>query len=422
MPLSRHNSTSALLVTDRGLSPPSGSARLGLGDEARLAAMYRDIVAAYPELIGYPASVDFGLPAAAAPFLGLSLNNIGDPYQLARCAHHTKGLEQEVVAFFADLFRAGPGEVWGYVTGGGSEGNQYGLYVARERHPGAVCYYSAAAHYSVPHALHLLRIRGVAVAAQPSGEMDYAALEAAAVAQPGPAAIAVATVGTTLTEARDDVRQIRAALVAAGVRDIFVHCDGALAAPYAALLDPRHPFDFGDGCDAIAVSGHKFFGVTMPCGVVLVRRAHRDRVAGDIVPYLGTHAATISGSRSGHTPILLWCALKAHGIDGLRQRALDGMRLAEYATDRLSQLGWPAWRNPGALTVVLATPPPLVTARWMMPAGGAWSHLVCMPGMTAVQVDGFIADLVAVCDIPPSRVPDMADAAAGYGGLHERAR
>ena len=41
--------------------------------------------------------------------------------------------------------------------------------------------------------------------------------------------------------------------------------------------DPQ-AFGFDAGVDSIAVSGHKFIGSPMPCGVVLARRRHVDRV------------------------------------------------------------------------------------------------------------------------------------------------
>ena len=43
--------------------------------------------------------------------------------------------------------------------------------------------------------------------------------------------------------------------------------------------EPRPAFDFADGADSIAISGHKSFGSPMPCGVVVVKKSNRDRIA-----------------------------------------------------------------------------------------------------------------------------------------------
>ena len=55
--------------------------------------------------IGYPAAVDYDYKEVY-PLLDFALNNVGDPYVTSNDMQ-TKVFEQEVVKFFADLFRAG---------------------------------------------------------------------------------------------------------------------------------------------------------------------------------------------------------------------------------------------------------------------------------------------------------------------------
>jgi histidine decarboxylase len=93
--------------------------------------------------------------------------------------------------------------------------------------------------------------------------------------------------------------------------------------------------------------------------------------------------------------LLLWYAIRRHGISGLRRRAEQSRSMAAYALRRLSKAGWPAYRNPHAFTVVLRTPPPAVTARWVLASSDGWSHIVCMPGVTRDQIDEFVEDLHA---------------------------
>src|ERR1700744_2867884 len=97
--------------------------------------------------IGYPANVDFDYKELL-PLLKHPLNNVGDPMIPSTYNLTSTNLEIEVLEFFANLFRAKPGEWWGYVTNGGSESNLYGLYVARELYSKAIVYYSEATHYS----------------------------------------------------------------------------------------------------------------------------------------------------------------------------------------------------------------------------------------------------------------------------------
>ena len=78
------------------------------------------------------------------------------------------------------------------------------------------------------------------------------------------------------------------------IENRYIHCDAALCGGYAAFLDPPPAWNFEDGADSIAISGHKFLGSPIPCGIVLARRAHVDRI-GHSVAYIGSVDTTISG-------------------------------------------------------------------------------------------------------------------------------
>ena len=345
--------------------------------------------------IGFPGSVDFDY-GPLLPFFGYLLNNVGDPFVDCVGRAHTKHIERDVVDFFADLFRAPLDDRWGYVTSGGTDGNDFGLHLARRLHPDGMVYFSAAAHYSVPKLVDRLQMPAIALRCTAAGEMDYDDLRVAVGQHRHRPAIVVATVGTTMTEAVDDVGAVRRVLHELAVRESYVHADAALTGIPLALLPPdRRPrFDLADGADSIAVSGHKFVGSPFPCGVALTRRSLRARV-GRRVDYIGSVDATIGGSRSGHAPLVLWYAVRQHGLDGLRVRAERSRELAEYAVSRLAGIGVPAWRHPYAFTVVLPTPPVVVTDRWALASAGGISHLICMPGVTRGQLDAFVSDLAA---------------------------
>jgi histidine decarboxylase len=343
--------------------------------------------------IGFPGATDLTFPELAELLTGQLLNNVGDPWDDGHGRNHTKHLEREVLDTVADLLRAPPVR-WGYVTTGSTEGTLHALAEARASYPDAVVYTSAAAHYSVAKAARLLGLPLVRVPAARHGRMDPAGLEQALRRRPQRAAAVVATAGTTITEAIDDVALICEACDRAGVTRRRVHVDAALAGiPLALLPDGERPaFDFAAGATSMVVSGHKFLGTLMPCAV-LVYALPPQAVRAVRVAYTGSADTTLTGSRSGHTPLLLWWALGTLGEQGLRRRAEASRDLAAYAYRQIRALGWPVHRNPHAFTVTFDEPPPAVRAKWVLASDGRTAHLVCMPGVGKDQIDEFVEDL-----------------------------
>jgi histidine decarboxylase len=358
--------------------------------------------------IGYPAAVDFDY-SELFPFLKYNMNNVGDPLVDSHCDMQTKFFEREVLGFFAELFHAPQNNWWGYVTNGGSEGNLYALYLARELYPDAMVYYSEATHYSVQKNIHLLGMSGIVIRCRESAEMDYSDLEEMMQLHRHRPAIILANIGTTMTEAKDDVAAIKNILKGHAIKKYYIHCDAALAGTYLALLE-KGSFDYRFGADSIAISGHKFIGSPIPCGVVLVKKSNKDRI-GRSVPYIGTIDTTITGSRNSITPLFLWYAIARFGKSGLLQRARESMAMAEYAVQELQQAGIAAWRNQNALTVIFPQPPQKVCDKWQLASENDTSHLICMPGVTKQQIDVFVNDYKEAivqstcCDID---FPDLA--------------
>jgi histidine decarboxylase len=341
--------------------------------------------------IGYPVAFDFDY-SALTPFLSFSLNNAGDPFMPMTYLLNSHDFEQEVVAFFAGLARAPLDKWWGYVTNGSTEGNLYGLYLARELLPDGIVYFSQDSHYSVGKNLHFLNMRHIMIRSQSNGEIDYEDLRETLRIRRDAPPIIFANVGTTMKEARDDILVIRSILDDLAIESRYVHCDAALCGGYAAFLDPRPAWDFEDGADSIAISGHKFIGSPIPCGIVLARRGHVDRI-GHSVAYIGSVDTTISGSRNGFTPLLMWYAIRSLGIDGLRQRITDSLAVAAYAEQRFHDIGIAAWRNPQAITVVFPRPPEPVCEKWQLATAGGYSHVICMPHVRREQIDRLIGDI-----------------------------
>jgi histidine decarboxylase len=347
--------------------------------------------------LGFPVAYDLDFPETRRLQEHGFFNNISTERHWPPGLQHAMEAETAVLDWLSDLFGVDRATRWGHATTGGTGGNRAALRRARHLYPGAHLLYSTAAHYSVPRAADDFRIPATAVPARAGGDVHLDHLSDAVSrltrARPGGDVpiVVVATWGTTVTEAADDLAGITAVLDAHDVARRYVHVDAALAGIPLAL-DGR-----GDlaGADSISVSGYKFLAVPEACGIVLGRGAvsRADRV----IPYTATVDATETGVRSGLAPAMMVESIAQLGRAGHRARAHASRDLADYTITRLTGLGVPAWRNPGAyFTVVLPTPPAAVLATWTLAndAGGT-SHIVCVPGVTKPQIDDFLTDLAA---------------------------
>jgi histidine decarboxylase len=360
-------------------------------NQERLDSYIKQVQERAYNFLGYPVATDFDY-SELYPLLKYPLNNLGDPLVESTYDLNSRSIEREVVEFFAEIFKAPKNNFWGYVTSGGSEGNLYSLYLARELYPEGMVYYSEHTHYSVQKNIHLLGMPNIVIKSQPHGEMDYDDLKATIQIHRHQPVIILANIGSTMVEAKDDIGKINEVLKSCAIKSYYIHCDAALAGTYLALLEMEPGFDFTHGADSIAVSGHKFIGSPIPCGVVIVKKSYKDRI-GKAIPYIGTLDTTITGSRNGHSPVFLWYALKKYGKEGLKQRALDCMEVAAYAEHKLKEMGIDAWRNLNAITVVLPTPSEKICIKWQLATDTENSHIICMPGVTKKKIDEFLKDL-----------------------------
>jgi histidine decarboxylase len=348
--------------------------------------------------LGYPTNLRFDYRSLYR-FLKYSINNVGDPEVPSSYQLNTKEFEREVLATFAWLTHARLGSVWGYVTNGGTEGNLHALFLARELHPDGVVFYSEDSHYSAPKAIHLLRLAAVRVRSHPDGRIDLDDLRRQLEGRRSCVPILWANVGTTMKGAVDDVPAMRRLTEELGFPRAYLHADAALSGLVLPFVDDAPPWDFRAGADSIAISGHKMIGSPIPCGVVLARREHVERL-GQSIEYVATRDTTLPGSRNGITPLFLWHALRTLGRRGLRRRVRRGLALADYFIARLGERGRRAWRHPGSLTVVFDRPAAAIADAWQLAVQGDLAHVVTVPHVRREQLDRLVQALVA--DVPPS--------------------
>jgi histidine decarboxylase len=370
-------------------------------DQQRLDDLHERLRGYSQHNVGYPTNQAFDY-SELFRFLEFSINNVGDPFHGTNYRLNTMEFEREVVADFARFTHAPADEWWGYVTSGGTEGNMYGLYIARELYPDGICCFSEETHYSVAKILRLQHTRNIMIKSQPDGQMDYADLRETLRIHRDVPPIIFANIGTTMKGAVDDLVQIRAIIEDLAISSAYIHADAALSGMILPFVDAPQPWDFAAGADSISISGHKMLGAPVPCGVVLARKAHVDRIARSI-EYIGALDTTIAGSRSGFAPLMLWYRLRTLGDAGLRCIVQGCLEKAEYAVQQLCARGIPAWRNPNSITVIFPKPPPAIMEKWIIAPRKRISHLIVMPHVTTAIIDAFVADFAAA--LPP-REPD----------------
>jgi len=359
-------------------------------DQLRLNSLEDRLAALRPRNIGYPCNQDFDI-SELLPLLQYSVNNVGDPFLGSNYRLNTQDFEREVMTDFARFTAATEGDWWGYVTHGGTEGNMYGLYLARETFPEGICYFSEDTHYSVAKVLRLQHTRNIMIKSLPSGEIDYGDLRETLRIHRDVPPIIFANIGTTMKGAVDDLAKIRAILDDLAISAAYIHADAALSGMILPFVDHPQPWNFAAGADSISISGHKMLGSPMPCGVVLAKKTHVDRIARSI-EYVGTRDTTIAGSRNAVTPVILWYRLRTLGIEGCRNMVHGCLERAEYAIKQLRAASIPAWRHENSVTVVFQRPPAKLMEKWIIAPKGDIGHLIVMPHVTTAHIDEFVSD------------------------------
>ena len=356
----------------------------------RLDQLLSDIHSATRQQIGYPVNQDFDY-SPLVPFLDYSINNVGDPFHPSNFWGNTHEIEREVIGVFAGLMRLEPENAWGYVTSGGTEGNMYGLYLARELYPNAMFYFSEETHYSVLKNVRVLNARHIMVRRQENGEIDYDDLEAMIRVNRDLPAVIMVNVGTTMRGAVDDIPRIKDILRQQAVTNHYIHADAALSGMILPFVKNPQPYGFDAGVDSISVSGHKLIGSPLPCGVVLTKRPYVERV-GRAIEYVGVEDTTLSGSRNALAPLMIWYAFAQRGHEGFSRIVAGMLDTAEYAVGQFNERGVPAWRHRNSVTVVFPRPRPDVFRKWQMAPEGDIAHIITMPHVTREMIDELVDD------------------------------
>ncbi|MDC0253709.1 histidine decarboxylase [Bacteriovoracales bacterium] len=341
--------------------------------------------------LGYPCNGKFDY-RSLYPFLDYPLNNVGDPFVSSNFALNTHNIEREVIEIFQDLTKADKSETWGYCTNGGTEGNMYGLFLAREIHPNAIVYYSDETHYSVNKIIKCLNIKSTRVKALPKGEMDLNHLNQLLYDNQNKPAIIVCNVGTTMKGAIDDLKGIRNALKKNNIKRSYIHADAALSGMILPFVKDPQSWSFADGIDSISISGHKMIGSPIPCGIVLAKSENIDHISQE-VEYVGSKDTTIPGSRNAISPVFLWYQLKKLGFIGFQRMIKKCFDVADFSIKMFKAYGIEAWRHNNSVTVVFKRPSDYLIKKWQLAVNGETAHIITMPHVTKRKIVSFVKEI-----------------------------
>lgn len=345
--------------------------------------------------IGYPTNMHYEHHAILAPLLQFSLNNFGDPFTQSPVDFHSKDFEVAVLDWFAQLWEIEKDEYWGYITHGGTEGNLHGILVGRELLPDGILYASAHSHYSIFKAARMYRMELETINTLVNGEIDYENLRSRLLVNKNKPAIININIGTTFKGAIDDLDLVIQTLENCGCSNdrYYIHCDGALCGLILPFIKHAKTITFKKPIGSISISGHKFLGCPMPCGIHITRKRYVNSLSE--IEYIGSADTTLCGSRNGLTPIFLWYCFNIKGRAGLQQDSKICIENARYLKDRFLKAGLSAMLNEYSTTVVFEQPcDHEFIRRWQLCCLNGMAHIVVMPGITRETIDSFFEDLM----------------------------
>lgn len=210
----------------------------------------------------------------------------------------------------------------------------------------------------------------------------------------------------------------------------WIHVDGALGAAYVPylrmayeegriekcppLFDFRLPF-----VHSINVSGHKYIGSPLPCGVYLTKVKYEIRPPSDPA-YIGTPDTTFAGSRAGFSALLLWSSLSRRSKREEIETVIRLQELAKYTTNRLNEIseliGEDLWvaRSELSLAIRFRQPNDVIVQKYTLSCTSLYaristtqvvqrnySHVYIMRHVTKELLERFFEDLLEPGAFPP---------------------
>ena len=322
----------------------------------------------------YPQSKELGFPGTPplaicqkvySKYLGAHANNIGRHTHQEKSEYGFQGsqeAEREVIAMCADLMDAGPYEVDGYISPGGTEANILGCWIGRNWSRGRTAIVgSFLTHYSIVKAADLLGIgtepqldgSGLhVVGTDPNGhillpQLDEKLQELAAAGVTN--VIVIGNAGTTMLGSVDDIPGICRIVEAheGKFASVHLHVDAAFGGFVIPFLDKYESSRIGFSnprVDSVTIDLHKMGRTPYGSGVILARKGQFAKVYTQ-APYVRGGDTTLCGSRGGVVAFSCWAALKYLGRTGYEKEALKCVRDADTTRQMLTKAGLSVFEN-----------------------------------------------------------------------------
>lgn len=318
---------------------------------------------------------------------------------------NTTAIEREVIKTFAPLYGVPKGEEWGFITNSGTDGNMHGIYfgakkLQKETGMLPIVYISKEAHYSAARICDVQNLEARMIDYDTQGRMDPDSFRKNL--DPTRPALVVFAIGSTFMGATDDQQIIGKVLDEVKPVAVYKHLDAALFGGYFPFTKYKDLVSMEkQGYDSIAISGHKFFGVDEPCGLFLSRHEILKAQTAFKVAYLNNDMPLINCSRSGLAPLKFYWIINHLGLDSFEKQANDMLDNAEYLKQRLTDIGYPAWKMDYSNTVFFKRPPEWIRSKYMLANGhlseygGDLSHIVVMQHVKKNIIDDFVADVAS---------------------------
>ena len=283
-------------------------------------------------------------------FLKYNPNNLGN-WSTTPNEGGTKRLEYELIHKLIDLYHARKERIEGYVTGGGTEGNLYAVwlgktYILTYVKLDQVCLFrTELTHYSVDKACHMCSIAQTIVPLrQDTWTMDANALERQMIdnIKKGIRGCIISlTVGHTETGSSDNIQNIITAIESVKKKYNNIHISIIIDAAFNGLIQPFITDDFRPFMSryihAISIDFTKFTAIPYPAGAVLYRKQLRKLIEKE-VPVFTMKDNTITGSRPGAPVAAIWAILHQSGKRKFKEIIIKQMKLKQLFIEKMKEL------------------------------------------------------------------------------------
>jgi histidine decarboxylase len=265
-------------------------------------------------------------------------------------------------------------------------------------------------HYSIPKISEILKLNIRSITPNADGSMNLDNFKKEILlhlgAHPHSALIVIANIGTTITGAIDDVPSIKKILDSQAAKPHYtIHLDGALTGFVMPILKP-----FGDvenyfdaiGANTLAVSAHKYPGLSQPCGILLARRQFFEKAfekSERSVDYVGNIVdSTITGSRSGLNVLMFYNALHTFGLDKnthkLEKMVEENLVTARYLYQELIKVYGPEQVSyPYHFNVIFPRTSLALAQKYQLMLTGDHATICVLTNVSRKLIDQFIVDL-----------------------------